>query len=204
MIHTRCAAGSARSFRGASEERRACARHVGTRRETRGRRRAAPQQANSSGRSPHARTLAGLRRCLRRPRAGWVLPRLRCTCPRPRLLPQAAKYTLPTCLLAWYDTLPMTSRCTPPCGPPAWSGLSPGTQSAIRLGARAQRCSHIETHDPSWTAAGARQRQLQLQLRCCLCAHDTNTNKTFGIDGYTGVRRGLHNAVVGRSSPKTV
>ena len=80
----------------------------------------------------------------------------------------------------------MTSRCTPPCGPPAWSGLSPGTQSAIRLDARAQRCSHTETHDPSWTTAGARQRQIQLQLRCCLCADDTNTNKTFGIDATRG------------------
>ena len=93
---------------------------------------------------------------------------------------------LPTCLLAWYDTLPMTSRCPPPCGPPAWSGLSPGTQSAIRLDARAQRCSHTETHDPSWTTAGARQRQTQLQLRCCLCADDTNTNMTFGSDDTRG------------------
>ena len=93
---------------------------------------------------------------------------------------------LPTCLLAWYDTLPMNSRCPPPCGPPAWSGLSPGTQSAIRLDARAQRCSHTETHDPSWTTAGARQRQTQLQLRCCLCADDTNTNMTFGSDDTRG------------------
>ena len=80
----------------------------------------------------------------------------------------------------------MTSRALAPLWSPCLSGLSPGTQSAIRLGARAQRCSHIETHDPSWTAAGARQRQIQLQLRCCLCADDTNTNKTFGIDATRG------------------
>ena len=79
----------------------------------------------------------------------------------------------------------MTSR-PPPCGPPAWSGLSPGTQSAIRLDARAQRCSHTETHDPSWTTAGAWPRQTQLQLRCCLCADDTNTNMTFGSDDTRG------------------
>ena len=71
-------------------------------------------------------------------------------------------------------------------GRAGWSGLSPGTQSAIRLDARAQRCSHTETHDPSWTTAGARQRQTQLQLRCCLCADDTNTNMTFGSDDTRG------------------
>ena len=45
--------------------------------------------------------------------------------PAPAPPADAAKYTLPTCPPGRYDTLPMTSRCTPPCGPPAWSGLSP-------------------------------------------------------------------------------
>ena len=68
----------------------------------------------------------------------------------------------------------MTPRCPPPpCGPPAWSGLSPGTQSAIRLGARAQRCSHIETHDPSWTAAGAPATTTTTTLCLSACAQMT-------------------------------
>ena len=96
----------------------------------------------------------------------------------------------------------MTSRALAPLWSPCLSGLSPGTQSAIRLGARAQRCSHIETHDPSWTAAGARQRQTQLQLRCCLCADDTNTNKTFGIDATRGSDRGYTTLSWAKARPR--
>ena len=96
---------------------------------------------------------------------------------------------LPTCLLAWYDTLPMTSR-----PPPLWSPCleRPVSRNSVSHSPGRPRPTMQPYRDTRPKLDGRRgpatpnTTTTTLLPSCCLCADDTNTNKTFGIDATRG------------------